>query len=199
MASHPRELPDDVLEDILLVGARGLHQEAPARLASSPNAKYANYVATQPQRQACLQQLLHCALELQRRLDVAQLKRTEISSPSIVRAYLAKHFKGLQYEVFAVVFLDSPHRVIAVEEMFRGTLTQTSVYPREIVRRALAFNAAAVILAHNHPSGLAEPSRADEYLTSTIKTALALVDVRTLDHIVVGANTTTSLAERGLL
>jgi DNA repair protein RadC len=98
-----------------------------------------------------------------------------------------------------VLFLDTRHRLLRMEELFRGTLTQTSVYPREVVKRALALNAAAVLLAHNHPSGVAEPSRADEYLTQTLKSALALVDVRVLDHLVVGRQGVVSFAERGLL
>ena len=105
----------------------------------------------------------------------------------------------LEHEVFCVVFLDAQHRVIELQQMFRGTVTQTSVYPREVVKASLALNAAAVILAHNHPSGAAEPSRADEYLTQTLKTALQLVDVRVLDHLVVTANVVVSFAERGLL
>ena len=100
---------------------------------------------------------------------------------------------------FVVLFLDTQNRVIASEEMFRGSLTQTSVYPREVVKRALALNAASVILAHNHPSGSAEPSRADEFLTQTLKTALALVDVRVLDHLVVAGADVCSFAERGLV
>ena len=103
------------------------------------------------------------------------------------------------YEVFAVIFLDTQQRLIAFEELFRGTLAQTSVYPREVVKRALALNAAAVVLAHNHPSGVAEPSRADEALTQALRSALALVDVRVLDHFVVAAGTVVSFAERGLL
>lgn len=197
MASHMRELPDRVLEDILLVGARGLHHEAPARLADALATRYA---ATPEHRKECLRMLLSCANELQRRIELALIfSRSEISGPSVVREYLKAHFAGMEHEAFAVVFLDSPHRVIAVEEMFRGTLTMTSVHPREVVKRALAYNAAAVILADNHPSGLAEPSRADEYITTTLKSALALIDVRTLDHFVVGATATTSFAERGLL
>jgi len=97
------------------------------------------------------------------------------------------------------MFLDAQHRLIKTDEMFRGTLSQTSVYPREVVKRALAHNAGAVVLAHNHPSGVAEPSRADEYLTQALKSALALVDVRVLDHLVVGCGTVVSFAERGLL
>jgi DNA repair protein RadC len=103
------------------------------------------------------------------------------------------------HEVFVVVFLDAQHRVVASEELFRGTLTQTSVYPREVVKRALHHNAAAVILAHNHPSGVAEPSRADEALTAALKQALGLVDVRVLDHFVVAGDGALSFAERGLL
>ena len=105
----------------------------------------------------------------------------------------------LEHEVFCVVFLDAQHWLIALKEMFRGTVTQTSVYPREVVKESLALNAAAVILAHNHPSGAAEPSRADEFLTQTLKTALALVDVRVLDHLVVAGADTVSMAARGLV
>lgn len=122
-----------------------------------------------------------------------------LESPSAVKDYLRLRLAPLEHEAFACVFLDCQHRVISVESLFRGTLTQTSVYPREVVKRALALNAGAVIFAHNHPSGLAEPSRADEFLTSTLKSALALVDVRVLDHVVVGSSGCTSFAERGLL
>jgi DNA repair protein RadC len=101
--------------------------------------------------------------------------------------------------VFAVLFLDALQRLIACEEMFRGTLTQTSVYPREVVKRALELNTASVILSHNHPSGVLEPSRADELLTQTLKSSLQLVDVRVLDHVVVGRTGALSFAERGLM
>jgi DNA repair protein RadC len=101
--------------------------------------------------------------------------------------------------VFAVMFLDAQNRLLKLEEMFRGTLTQASVYPREVVKRALELHAGAVVLAHNHPSGAAEPSRADEYLTQTLKNALSLVDVRVLDHLIVGHAEVVSFAERGLL
>jgi DNA repair protein RadC len=104
-----------------------------------------------------------------------------------------------QQEVFLVLFLDTQHRVIASEELFHGTLSQTSVYPREVVKRALAHNAAAVILAHNHPSGVAEPSQSDQLLTDALKQALNLVDVRVLDHFIVGTGTILSFAERGLM
>ncbi len=122
-----------------------------------------------------------------------------LSSPQEVKDYLRLEIGLLEHEVFCVVFLDAQHRVIELRQMFRGTVTQTSVYPREVVKESLQLNAAAVILAHNHPSGVAEPSRADEFLTQTLKTALLLVDVRVLDHLVVTANATVSFAERGLL
>jgi DNA repair protein RadC len=120
-------------------------------------------------------------------------------SPQRVKDYVALHLGGRGQEVFAVLFLDGQHRLIELVEMFHGTLTQTSVYPREVVKRSLALNAGAVVLAHNHPSGLAEPSRADEYLTQTLKTALQLVDVRVLDHVIVGQGQTVSFSERGLM
>jgi DNA repair protein RadC len=119
--------------------------------------------------------------------------------PQAVRDYLRTRLACLPHEVFACPFLDSQNRLIACEELFRGTLAQTSVYPREVVKAALARNAGAVIFAHNHPSGVAEPSRADELLTATLKQALALVDVRTLDHLVVAGSQAVSFAERGLL
>ena len=122
-----------------------------------------------------------------------------MSSPQAVKDHLRLEIGGLEHEVFCVLFLDAQHRIIVLKQMFRGTVTQTSVYPREVVKEALAQNAAAVILAHNHPSGAPEPSRADEYLTQTLKTALALVDVRVLDHLVVGGGDVVSFAERGLL
>jgi DNA repair protein RadC len=108
-----------------------------------------------------------------------------MSSPQAVKDHLRLEIGVLEHEVFCVLFLDAQHRIIALKQMFRGTVTQTSVYPREVVKEALSVNAAAVILAHNHPSGSVEPSRADEFLTQTLKTALALVDVRVLDHLVV--------------
>ena len=107
--------------------------------------------------------------------------------------------QALPHEVFVALFLDAQNRVIGIEELFRGTLTQTSVYPREVVKRALHHNAAALIFAHNHPSGVAEPSRADEALTQALKQALALIDVRVLDHFIVAGSGVLSFAERGLL
>jgi DNA repair protein RadC len=143
---------------------------------------------------------LIAVLELARRAMGERLKeRTVFDSPGAVKQYLQLHIGSCSYEVFAVVFLDVQHRMIALEEMFRGTLTQTSVYPREVVTRAIHHQAAAVVLAHNHPSGNIEPSRADESLTQTLRAALALVDVRVLDHIIVSPGQSFSMAERGLL
>ncbi|WOB09719.1 MULTISPECIES: DNA repair protein RadC [Burkholderiales] len=122
-----------------------------------------------------------------------------LSSPQVVRDFLRIKLGGLEHEVFAVIHLDAQHRVIEYVEMFRGTVCQTSVYPREIVKEALARNAAAMILVHNHPSGSAEPSRADEALTQRLKEALAMVDVRVVDHLIVAGPTVLSFAERGLL
>ena len=124
---------------------------------------------------------------------------TSPASPESVRDYLRLRLSGLEHEVFVTLFLDAQHRLIEAEGMFRGTLTQTSVHPREVVKAALRHNAAAVILAHNHPSGAAEPSRVDELLTAALKQTLGLVDVRTLDHFVVAGPVTVSFAERGLI
>ena len=143
---------------------------------------------------------LLAVMEMARRALAQQLQDGPVfDSPQRVKDYLALQLGGRKQEVFAVLFLDVQQRLLALEEMFHGTLSQTSVYPREVVRRALALNAGAVVFAHNHPSGLAEPSRADEFLTQTLKSALQLVDVRVLDHIVVGQGQTVSMAERGLL
>jgi DNA repair protein RadC len=139
-------------------------------------------------------------MEMARRALAQQIAAAPVfDAPAKVKDYLALHLGGRTQEVFAVMFLDGQHRLIVLRELFQGTLTQTSVYPREVVKAALAHNAGAVILAHNHPSGVAEPSRADEYLTATLKSALALVDVRVLDHLVIGRGQVVSLAERGLL
>ena len=143
---------------------------------------------------------LQAVLEIARRTFVARMSAAPVfDAPQTVKDYLQLQLGSKQHEVFAVLFVDSQHRLIAFEEMFRGTLAQASVYPREVVKRALTFNAAAVVLAHNHPSGVAEPSRADEVLTQTLKSALALVDVRVLDHFVVSPGAVVSFAERGLL
>lgn len=140
------------------------------------------------------------ARELVLRLLQEDMQRGDaLSSPGAVRDYLKLLLAQREHEVFVTIFLDAQYRVIASEEMFRGTLTQTSVYPREVVKRALALNCAAVIFAHNHPSGVAEPSRADEMLTDALKQALSLVDVRVLDHFVIAGASTLSMAERGLI
>jgi DNA repair protein RadC len=125
--------------------------------------------------------------------------RCALGSPADVRSYLALNLQQLEREVFWCVWLDAQNRVMAAEESFRGTLTQTSVYPREIVKSALHHNAAAVIFAHNHPSGLAEPSHADEAITRVLKQALAMVDVKVLDHFIIGEGVSMSFAERGLI
>ena len=122
-----------------------------------------------------------------------------LNSPTRVRDYLRLTLSGLEHEVFMALFLDAQNRLIVAEELFRGTLAQTSVYPREILKRALHHNAAAVILAHNHPSGIAEPSRADEWLTRALRDALQQVDERVLDHVIVAGHQSLSFAERGLL
>lgn len=143
---------------------------------------------------------LAAVLELARRSIAGQLQQRPVfDSPGRVKDFLKLQLARRAHEVFAVMFLDAQNQLLTMEEMFRGTLTQTSVYPREVAKRALELNAAAVVLAHNHPSGAAEPSRADEYLTQSLKSALALVDVRVLDHLVVGQAEVVSFAERGLL
>ncbi|MGH8514174.1 MAG: RadC family protein, partial [Gammaproteobacteria bacterium] len=140
------------------------------------------------------------ALEILRRsLDEKLKERSALTSPGAVRDYLRLTLGRKDEEIFVCIWLDAQHKVIGVEEAFRGTLTQTSVYPREIVKKALARNAAAVIFAHNHPSGVAQPSQADELLTRNLREALALVEVKVLDHFIVAGNQAISFAERGLL
>lgn len=165
-----------------------LLEAAPAGLAETPGLGSAKLAQ------------LQAALELARRALREELSsRDALSSPRAVRDYLRLLLSGREQEVFVVLLLDAQHRVITSEEMFRGTLTQTSVYPREVVKCALKHNCAAVIFAHNHPSGVAEPSHADEILTRSLKAALALVDVQVLDHFIVAGTRTMSFAERGLL
>ena len=137
---------------------------------------------------------------LKRRLgrDALDLQ-PQFESPAALKDYLRLKLAPLSIETFGTIWLDSQHRLIMMEELFRGSLAQTSVYPREVVRRALGLNAAAVLLYHNHPSGHSQPSRADEHLTETLKQALALVDVRLLDHLVVASDGVLSMAERGLM
>jgi len=144
--------------------------------------------------------VLQAALEISRRHAFSGVRDADVlSSPEAVRHYLSLHLTGLEHEVFAALFLDNRHRVIAYRELFRGTIDSAAVYPREVVKCCLASNAAAVIFAHNHPSGVAEPSDTDVRLTRKLVDALALVDIRVLDHVVVGQGVQTSLAERGLM
>ena len=143
---------------------------------------------------------ISAVMELARRSLAQRLAvRTVLSSPQEVKDYLRLQLAHEEREVFAVMFLDAQNQLLQFEHLFRGTLSQTSVYPREVVKRALALQASAVILAHNHPSGVAEPSQADEFVTQALKQALQLVDVRVLDHVVVGGEQAVSFAERGLL
>ncbi len=143
---------------------------------------------------------LQAVLEMTRRHLQEQLQREDaLKDPDATRHFLASRLRHLPYEVFACLFLDNRHRVIVFEELFRGTIDGASVHPREVVRRALQHNAAAVILSHNHPSGVAEPSRADIKLTRRLMDALALIDVRVLDHIIVGDGNGVSFAEKGLI
>lgn len=140
------------------------------------------------------------AIELAQRSIGEKLKEgAALTSPGAVRDYLRLALGGRHHEVFVCIWLDAQHRVIKFDEPFRGTLTQTSVYPREIVKMALSINAAAVIFAHNHPSGVAQPSQADELLTGNLREALALVEVKVLDHFIIAGNQAISFAERGLL
>jgi DNA repair protein RadC len=139
-------------------------------------------------------------LELARRAMAQKLQEREVfADPDTIKHYLQLHLAAKAHEVFAVMFLDVQNRLLAMEELFRGTITQTSVYPREVVLRALHHQASAVVLAHNHPSGTVQPSRADEHLTQTLKTTLALIDVRVLDHVIVAPGLALSMAEQGLM
>lgn len=208
LAKGPQALSDAELVAIFLrTGVKGksaveLARDLLARfgslsaLAGSERATFCSSLGLGDAKYAQLQ----AALEIARRTLHEKLQAaTALSSPGAVRDYLRLLLHGRPHEVFVAVFLDAQHRVIATEELFRGTLTQTSVYPREVVKRSLHFNAAAVIFAHNHPSGVTEPSRADEALTVALKQALALVDVRVLDHFVVAGDAALSFSERGIL
>src|SRR5512139_173573 len=168
-----------------LRGPRTAERQAVGRPPGLGSAKYA---------------LLQASLELARR-HYAELMHAgpALSNPRATREYLRARLRDRDHEVFCCIFLDNRHRIIAFEEIFRGTIDGASVHPRDVVKLALARNAAAVILAHNHPSGIAEPSQADELITGRLRDALALVDIRVLDHIVVGDGSTVSFAERGLL
>lgn len=180
--------------------ARSLAQQLLARFGGLAGLLH----ASADQLPACIgasrRMALQAVLEIARRVLVQQLREREaFASPEAVKHYLQLQLARKPHEEFAVLFLDAQNRLIEMQMMFRGTLTQTSVYPREIVTEALRLGAAAAILAHNHPSGTVHPSRADEALTQTLKAALALVDVRILDHIIVAPGAALSMAERGLL
>jgi DNA repair protein RadC len=167
-----------------------------SRLLSAPPREFARLHGIGPARSA----RIAAVMELASRALAEEMKsRDSLVSPAAVRGYLRLRMQDLGHECFYCVFLDAQNRVIAAEELFRGTLTQTSVYPREVVKHALAHNAAALILAHNHPSGVAEPSLQDQALTRTLAEALALVDVKVLDHFIVAPGACLSFAERGLL
>jgi DNA repair protein RadC len=142
---------------------------------------------------------LHAALELGRRYLACDLQRESLTHPAAAADFLRTRIGAYPYEVFACLFLDQRQRVLAFEELFRGSIDGASVYPREVVRRCLAHNAAAVVFAHNHPSGVAEPSQADRDITAELKKALAMIDVRVLDHFIIGSGAPTSLAARGML
>lgn len=132
-------------------------------------------------------------------LAAVNAKRPSVNAPAMARTFFREILGGLDYEVFAIALLDTRHRVITVETMFRGTVDGASVHPREVVRAVIFAGAAAVIFAHNHPSGVAEPSTADELITRRLRDALAMIDVRVLDHLIIGLNSTCSFAERGML
>jgi DNA repair protein RadC len=198
----------ELLAIFLRVGIRGKSAVDLAReLLGHFDGSLARLAAASPQAVARLPGMgpakasqLAAVLELARRALAEDLRQRDVlASPAAVRDWLRLKLAALPHEVFCALWLDAQNRLIAFEELFRGTLTQTSVYPREVVKRALACNAAAVIFAHNHPSGVAEPSVADQALTRSLKEALALVDVKLLDHFVVAGREPVSLAERGLV
>ncbi len=209
LAQGARALSDaELLAIFLRVGVRGksavdlarqliAHFGTLNRLFAASVAEFSRIPGMGPAKFAQLQ----AVIEMSRRALGEQMKRSDaLSTPDAVRDFLRLQLSGLSHEVFFALWLDAQNRLIASEELFCGTLTQTSVYPREVVKRALAHNAAAVVLAHNHPSGVGEPSAADQALTRELKQALALVDVRVLDHfIVAGPAQPISFAERGLI
>lgn len=198
----------ELLAIFLRVGVRGksavdlgrdliAHFGSLGRLCSAPLSEFQGFPGMGTAKYAQLQAVLELS---KRALAETMRERDLLSSPAAVRDWLRLNLGSLPHEVFMVLLLDAQNRLVEKHELFRGTLTQTSVYPREVVKLALQYNAASVILAHNHPSGAREPSHADETLTRTLKQALALVDIRVLDHFVVaGHQPPLSFAERGLL
>lgn len=208
LAMGPGALADAELVALLLrTGLKGRPVLQLAQHTLDALGGVAGLLRAQPADLLCIKGLgpakraeIAAVMELARRSLAQQLSdRPVFDSPQRVKEYLRLQLGHLGHEVFAVLFLDAQHHLIRLEEMFRGTLTQTSVYPREVARRALELGAGAVVLAHNHPSGVAEPSRADEFLTRALTEALKLLDVRVLDHFVVGQAEVVSFAERGLL
>ena len=208
LARGPAALADaELLALLLRTGYRGRGVMAVAQDVLDDCKGFAGLLNAAPEKLKALKGLgpakraeLLAVMEIARRALAQQMAAAPVfDSPGRVKDFLGLQLGGREQEVFAVLFLDSQHRLLRLEEMFQGTLTQTSVYPREVIKRALALHAGAVVLSHNHPSGVAEPSRADEYLTQTLKTALQMIDVRVLDHIVVGQGQVVSMAERGLL
>jgi DNA repair protein RadC len=208
LAHGARSLADvELLALLLRTGARGQgvlqlaeqllgHFDGLAGLMHATPEELARAGGVGPAKQA----ELSAVLEIARRTLAQQLKEAPVfDSPQKVKDFVALRLAALNHEVFGVLYLDSQHRLIEMQELFRGTLAQTSVYPREVLRQALLLNAGAAILVHNHPSGVAEPSRADEVLTQSLVSALRVIDVRVLDHLVVGAGTVVSFAERGLM
>jgi len=169
-------------------GLRGLMKANQQQICQQPGLGMAKYAQ------------LQAILELSHRHMAETLQRGDaLSDPAATQGYLIARLRDYPHEVFACLFLDNRHRIIAYEELFHGTINGASVHPREVVKRCLAHNAAALILAHNHPSGVAEPSQADIQLTQRLQKALALIDVRVLDHIVIGDGQTTAMAEHGLI
>ncbi len=208
LALGPAALADAELLALLL--RTGVHGQGVLQLAAAVLQRFGGFAGLLHAGLAELQSIkglgpakraeLLAVLEMARRALAERLAAAPVfETPHTVKDFVQLKLGALPHEVFAVLFLDSQHRLLQLDEMFRGTLTQTSVYPREVVRRALELNAGAVILAHNHPSGVAEPSRADEFLTQNLKSELQLIDVRVLDHLVVARGAVVSFAERGLL
>ena len=197
----------ELLALLLRSGSRGLSALDVARRLIQPPASLGGLLTASPQRMAGLPGLgparaasLLAVLELARRAQLEKLERTAVlGRPQAVKDYLCLLLQGRAQEVFVVLFLDSQNRLILADELFHGTLNQTAVYPREVVRRALELNAAAVILAHNHPSGVAEPSHADRVLTDALRAALRHLDMPVLDHIIVAGGGSYSFAEHGHL
>jgi DNA repair protein RadC len=190
---------EDLVDELLapLTPKRRARQAGPLRVSDAEPMSVRPEV---PTKASLLSHRLCVARELLLRDLRQQMQRGPLmESPQALRDWLRLYCAGLEHEVFLVLYLDAAHHLIEAQELFRGTLTQTSVYPRELVKGALAHNAAAVAVAHNHPSGQAEPSRADEYLTQTLKSTLVLVDVRFLDHFVVAGDNVVSFSERGLV